>query len=258
MRIIDYFYILAVTVRHINDTAIVKCSQKDLEKRGFLKKGIESEYLTLSLIDKLELLKSNIPTERTLGARLLSQERHYVADKLVYALKVEKKLYSKIEICKALVCHKNDSITLLIEELGKIGTNQHESIPDKEFCKVNYPLPRDIAGRTLANVGKSALPGLLSVLENSDKRQVSEAIDAIGFICFYDNQPQVFDKLKNCYIRNSKNSLICWKIVRAMSGFSQSILFLSEQKALCRNERIRKEINRSLRLIEKRRKYKKA
>ena len=230
----------------------MKSSQIDLEKRGFLKKGVEIAFENLPVADKLALLKSNVPKERSLGARLLTGEKGFVADKLIDALKIETKLYPKIEICKALEYHKNDSVALLIKELGKIGTNQHRKVPGKEFGKDNFPLPRDIAARTLAYIGKSALPALLSVLENDDINQLSEAIDAIGFICFYDCQPQTFKALRKCYTKNKQNDLICWKIVRALSGFSQSLSFLLAEKAGCKNETIRKEINRSIRLIEKR------
>lgn len=232
----------------------MKSKEGSLANRGFLEKGIETDYHALSLAGKIKMLKSKVAIERTLAARLLSKETVLVSENLIQALKIEKKLYPKIEICNALVAHSKSSVKLLIAELGEIGVNQHNSIPDKEFRKDSYPLPRDIAGRTLINIGKSALAELLKVLGNNNEIKISEAIDAIGYICFYDYQPQVFEKLRECHRNNFNNDLISWKIIRAMSGFSESKTFLLEQMDVCSNERIQKEIKRSLRLIEKLRK----
>lgn len=230
----------------------MKSKREDLANRGFVKQGFENDFKTLSLESKLQLLKSSNATERTLGARLLSGEKMPIAENLIEALKIEKKLYSKIEICKALVAHSRSSIKLLINELGEIGSNQHKHLPEKEFGKDNYPLPRDIAARTLANIGPSALPELMRVTGNNTPGQISEAIDAIGFICFYNPQPKMLDKLKACYINHSNCDLISWKIIRAMSGFPESMQFLLDQKKSLTNKRIIKEIDRSIRLIENR------
>jgi len=229
----------------------VKSSQVDIEKRGFLKQGKEREYLNLSLSEMLALLYSEIPKERTLGARLLGKESHFVADKLIHALSIETKLYPKIEICEALVQHENDSIGLLVNELGRIGTNQHQCLPEKDFNKDNYPLPRDIAARTLGYIGRAALPKLLELLEINNEEQVIEAIDAIGYICFYDSSNDVYKNLLACFERNLHNDLVRWKIYRAMSCFPQSVTFLVKQKSLAQNNRLLMEIDRSLRLIEK-------
>jgi len=140
----------------------------------------------------------------------------------------------------------------LIAILGKVGTNQHKKVPKKEFKKSNYPLPRDIASRTLVRFGKDALSELIKVLENKNEKQLSEAIDAIGFICFYDFQPKIYAELKDCYSKSSKNDLIKWKIIRSMSAFSESKIFLQEQKQILQNKRLLQEIERSLLLIEKR------
>lgn len=230
----------------------MKSEKEELIRRGFLQPGAETEFWTLCRDDMVQLLKSQIATNRTLGARLLSKTHEPVAEELIHALRVEKKLYPKLEICRALVSHASASVNLLIAELGNIGSNQHKIIPEKEFAKDNYPLPRDIASRTLAHIGKSALPELVKTMGSNNVKQLSEALDAVGFICFYNHQPLIFEQLKACFIQNGHNDLICWKIVRAMSGFSESISFLSEQKAACQNERIQKEIDRSLRLIENR------
>lgn len=231
----------------------MKSKQEQLRSRGYLAEGVESEYLDKSFDEKIELLQSNIPTDRTLGARLLADSKNSKAiNYLINALTVEKKLYPKIEICDSLVSCGQQSIKPLIEILGKIGTNQHKRIPEKEFKKDSYPLPRDIASRTLVRFGHAALNELEKVLNSKYKGQLSEAIDAVGFICFYDCKPDIYTKLRDCYLKNSQNDLIKWKIIRSMSGFPESESFLQEQKQIIHNERLQKEIGRSLLLIKKR------
>jgi hypothetical protein len=231
----------------------MKSKQEQLINRGYLTKDAESAHLNISFDDKIKFLQSKIPTERTLGARLLANPKDNITiSYLVNALIVEKKLYSKIEICNSLVLCGQLSIKPLIELLGKVGTNQHKKVPEKEFKKDSYPLPRDIASRTLVRIGKDALPELIKVLESQNEKQLSEAIDAIGFICFYDYQPKIYSELKDCYLKNNKNDLIKWKIIRAMSSFPESIAFLQEQKQILQDESLRKEIERSLSLIKKR------
>jgi hypothetical protein len=231
----------------------MKSSSTDLERRGFLKDGAENTYTNLPNSPKVELLKSPFAVERTLGARLLSQSGNFAINDLIEALKVESKLYTKIEICSTLVKLGEVSVKPLIAELGKIGNNQHKCIPNQDFKKVSYPLPRDIAARTLAQIGKLALPDLLDLLSSNDMLKLSEAIDAIGFICFYNYQPEIGEKLITCYKSNIDNDLICWKLIRAMSGFPESKSFLLYQQSISSNEGINIEIERSLKLITGRR-----
>ena len=229
----------------------MKSKQEQLLSRGYLAKGVESEYLDKSLDEKIELLQSEIPTDRTLGARLLVNSMNgKVIDCLINALTVERKLYCKIEICNSLVSCGQPSIKPLITILGQVGTNQHKKVPEKEFKKNSYPLPRDIAARTLVRFGQAALNELARVLNSRDKKQLSEAIDAIGFIMFYDDKYEIYAKLKDCYSKNGQNDLIRWKIIRAMSGVPESKPFLWEQKQKIHNDRLQREIKRSLLLIK--------
>lgn len=159
-------------------------------------------------------------------------------------------MYPKIEISNTLISFGKSSVKPLIKLLGKIGSNQHKTVPDKEFKKDSYPLPRDIAGRTLAHIGKVALSELLKSFETLDLEQKSEAIDTIGFICFYDYQTEAYDILKKCYKQNSESELIKWKIIRAFSGFTESVSLLEMEYKNLLNGRLRKEVDRSLFLIK--------
>lgn len=231
----------------------MKSRTEQLENRGYIADGLENDYYDTSFEQRLRLLKSDLPTDRTLGARLLAKYSDLSSvDVLINALIIEKKLYAKIEICNSLVTFGNDVIFPLIELMGKIGNNQHKRILNSKFKKDSYPLPRDIASRTIIRIGTKALPDLLKVLDSEDITQLSEVIDAIGFICFYEYQSEIFEQLKNCFYRYSENDLIKWKIIRAMSAFSESESFLNEQKQQLGNKNMEPEIERSLSLIFKR------
>jgi hypothetical protein len=228
----------------------MKSKTEQLENRGFIVNGIEEKYLEKTFEQRVELLKSNLPTDRTLGARMLANCSDLkVIDYLIDALRIENKLYSKIEISNSLASFGKEAVNPLIGLLGKIGNNQHKIVHETDFKKKNYPLPRDIASRTLIRIGTIALPDLLKNLSNDDVSKLSELIDTIGFICFYEYQENIFETLKDCFYRNEQNDLIKWKIFRAMSAFPESVLLLKEQ--LLTNAHLKFEIERSLALIIK-------
>lgn len=230
----------------------MKSSFLQLASRGFIADGVELNYQHLSFSERVNLLQSKIPSDRTLGARLLGLSADLSAiNNLIDALKVEKKIYTKIEICTQLESFGIDAVKPLISLLGKVGNNQYRHIPEEKFKKNNYPLPHDIAARTLGRIGTIALPALLKVLDSSDESAMSEVIDAIGFICFYNNQPDVFSHLEASFYRNSTNELIKWKIFRAMSACAESEGFLNEHLMLQNNTLIHNEIERSLAAVRK-------
>ena len=227
---------------------------EQLRNRGFLTDGIEREFENVSFDEKIELLGSKVATERTLGARLLKGDKNEkVVECLIKALMAEEKLYPKIEICNVLSEMQEIAIKPLIKCLGKIGNNQHKIIPEEEFLKDSYPLPRDVASRTLIRIGKKAIPELLKQLKVEDKSRLSEVIDTVGYINFNSEPEDIYELLKSCYNRNNKEDLIKWKIIRAFSGINESEDFLNNQYDEINNARLKKEIERSLRLIKKRR-----
>jgi len=227
----------------------MKSKTDKLEERGFLVAGLEEKYSETNFEQRIAFLESKIAVERTVGARLLTKSSNFVSiNYLINALIKEKKLYPKIEICNTLVTFELEAVGPLIDLLGKIGKNQHKEIPKKKFNKKSYPLPRDIASRTLTRIGSKALPQLTRILETNNLTQLSELIDAIGFICFYEPQKNIYKLLKDCYCSNSENKIIKWKIIRAMSAFPESELFLKEQQSLT-SEVFNLEIERSLSLI---------
>ncbi|ADV48739.1 hypothetical protein Celal_1426 [Cellulophaga algicola DSM 14237] len=226
--------------------------QIQLQNRGYLPEGIEPNYEHTFFDEKVMLLKSKIATERTLGARLLKNNKSEITvEHLINALKKEKKLYTKIEICNTLIELDKMAILPLIMCLGQIGNNQHKTVPEKEFLKDSYPLPRDIASRTLIRIGKKAIPELIKKVKTTDRAVLSELIDTIGHINFNFKAENIYQPLMSCFHRNKTDDLIKWKIIRAFSGLPESIAFLTELNAEIRNKRLQKEIERSIRLIKK-------
>ena len=229
--------------------------QEQLINRGFLSDKICSKVYNFSFDRKIMLLKSVIASERTLGARLLKENKTIITvNYLIEALKVEKKLYSKIEICNTLMLLDKLSVLPLINCLGTIGNNQHRKVPKNNFLKDSYPLPRDIASRTLIRIGYNIMPDLLKGIKTADKRVLSELIDTIGHVNFKFKKESVFEALKTCYKNNNTDDLIKWKLIRACSGIEESECFLIKLKVELNNNRLKEEIERSLQLILKRKK----
>ncbi|TKG97249.1 hypothetical protein EYV94_02120 [Puteibacter caeruleilacunae] len=232
----------------------MKSTDDQLKKRGYLPGSTKMESYQCSYTEKLVLLQSKTPQERTAGARLLKDEEVStdLIDHLVVALSKESKLYSKIEISATLADCGIPAVKPLINQLGCIGGNQYKKVPSKPFKKKNYPLPRDIAARTLVRIGDDALPELCECMDSAKNKQLSEAIDAIGFICYYSASPIEISQLVNCYEKNKGNHLIQWKLIRAFSSFKESIELLRRERQCNENECLFNEIDRSIELINKR------
>lgn len=232
----------------------MKSSSEQLESRGFVPSASNLSKLNLSLENKLNLLCSKLPTERTVAARLLKETpiTEEIVLRLTKALSIEKKLYPKLEISEALIIGGTLSVDPLLNLLGKIGDNQHKVVPERGFNKSNHPIPRDIAARILSKIGSSALPKLTQYLTKADRLQISEAVDAIGYICFYNSSSEIFPHLKELYSLGLNNELIEWKILRACSAFPESVPFLTSLKTSITNSRLLMEIDRSLKFASSR------
>lgn len=220
------------------------------EERGFVAKGDEINWAIRTNDELIDLLKSRIAIERTIGARLLGSRGDVSVEYLLMALKTEKKLYPRLEICCSLARIGEPSIDGLIQLLGVIGNNQHQTPSEEPFLKNSYPLPRDIGARTLIRIGPVALPVLCGVLKEDNPTKISEAIDAIGFICSKGGADQYLKTLMTCYNKFKNNDLLRWKLFRAMSSFPESRTFLENQLPVEKNPAIQQEIKRSIRIIK--------
>ena len=229
----------------------MKSTEKQLKNRGYFSSKIESEFAEKTFDELIELLNSESAVERTVSARLIAKTKNPKSIPfLCLVLEKEKKIYTKIEICNSLVSYGKSALPELVKLIGKIGNNQHKHIPKSEFKKNSYPLPRDIVTRIIIRIGKDALPLLKKNLKSNNTIIISETIDAIGYICFYNRQEEMLLNLINCYEDYSRNELIKWKIIRALSAFTESEKFLNKEYGLIKSDRLKQEITRSKKLIK--------
>ncbi|SNT27931.1 hypothetical protein SAMN05446037_10721 [Anaerovirgula multivorans] len=236
----------------------MKSSKEDLLKRGF---AVQEDIALLSgkpQEELLDLLHSDNAIIRTASAYNLSstkQNKKIVTDELLKQLSVEKCLYTKLAICESLEKGDIDTAKQMINYLGKIGNNQHKQLPDKVSLKKSFPLPRDIIARSLGKMSVIVFPVLIDVLQSCDIEKISEALDAIGFMVFYNQQlsneknaQAIYDVME----KHQDSSLFLWKGILCLSAFplvkSKKILegFISQ------NNLLGEEAKRSLNLINAR------
>ena len=181
-------------------------------------------YLVMSTDELLCKLRSPTSTIRTCASTVLGNHKEpKVIAALCQQLKIEKMLYCRIAISDSLVDIGSLSVQPLLALLGKVGHNQEKDIPQKGFNKTSYPLPRDIAARTLCRMGVSILPEVFGFLE-SDRHpfEVEQAIDVIGHIVYTEKpniNPKILIQLSEKYI---EFPMIQFKITRSFSGFTDN------------------------------------
>lgn len=235
----------------------MKSSIEILKSRGFAQEQDMDAFINLSYGELIKRVNSPSPVERTAAIRTLNNKYSNDVEIIEIAIErlyLEKSLYTKIEICKMLESGGSATAKEMIKHLGKIGNNQHKSLPEHISKKVSYPLPRDIIGRSLSKMNKDILPLLIDVLYSKDKNKISEVLDAIGFLIFYNQDGanlQTFEEILGTLNLYSKDDLIVWKGVICFSAFpiGESIAVLRNIIDTNQNRIIREEASRSLRLI---------
>lgn len=131
---------------------------------------------------------------------------------------------------ESLASYGEDDVPCIIQLLGEIGNNQEKELPKKYFNKKSFPLPRDLAARTLVKIGETATPFLIEILNDnnfiSNNFKKEQALDAIGSIAYKYNDHRAFDSINNLFINiissddnNEFTNILIWKIVRSLSGF---------------------------------------
>lgn len=231
----------------------MKSSNEDLHKRGYVtKKDIELFPVT-SQEQLLNMLHSNDAVTRTLAACHLVAKDERAASELLKQLLVEQCLYTKIAICDSL--EKGDCTTakLMVQYLGKIGNNQHHTLPDKVSKKKSFPLPRDIIARSLGRMSVEIFPVLQEVVKGSEVHKILEVLDAIGLMVYY-NQELATSEYVNLILSlleyDINQLMILWKAILCLSVFP-----LPESKKVLlhyvdRTDVIGMEAQRSLRRME--------
>ncbi|WP_238881877.1 HEAT repeat domain-containing protein [Clostridium sp. YIM B02551] len=234
----------------------MRSSDEQLKNRGYITSKDIENYLSLNKDKLLELLKSKEAYKRTIAINVYRSKYGLEKDTIYLfceMLKDEKKLYTKLEICEALSQGSIEAAKIMVNYLGRIGNNQYRELPTKKFNKKSYPLPRDIIARTLSHMGLEVLPELINVLKSNYVLRISEAIDAIGFICFYNNvsDNSGLEELIMVLEKYSEDEIIRWKIVRALESFQteKTLKILKDIMESDSNETIRNEAKRSLDII---------
>jgi len=190
-------------------------------RRGELSRDFETRFSAHADHDLILLLTGVKAQERTAAAVILGQRRCPQAiASLCEQLGKEKALYTRIAISEALGMIGQPAIPYLIELLGKIGANQYRKLPQQGFYKKNYPLPRDLASRTLIKIGVPALQELQKASPQLERESLLEAIDAMGYIAFYHNDWSPEAVLLELYRKYDEDPLIIWKLLRAFQAFS--------------------------------------
>lgn len=241
----------------------MKSNNEDLIKRGFITEEYVNKFQSYSDEELLELVNSSKAVERSVSINLMSKRRGVenkeFVEFLLGKLCVEKSLYTKIEICSALEKGNADTAKYMIEYLGIIGNNQHKCLPERVSKKKSYPLARDIIARSLARMNVEILPVLFDVLESDDRIKISEVIDAIGFMIFYNQDVAsnyYFEKIVDVMEKYSEDDLIIWKCVMCLSSFKtqESIDTLKQVLYSDKDDLIKNEADCSLSKIRKERK----
>lgn len=231
----------------------MKSSKIELRKRGYIDDLDISIYDKLSVDELKKLLNSDEAFERTVAVRLLNVKSSAVKI-LLDRLVIEKSLYTKNEILKVLEQGNENTAKIMVNYLGIIGHNQHKKVPKEVSKKKSYPLPRDVVARALGHMDSKNINVMLPVLNNGDVVQISEILDAIGFMIFYDDNLSTiynFTIIKDTIEKYKDNDLILWKGTEVLSAFklSDSINYLNYLKTITKNKTILKEIDRSLNIL---------
>ena len=237
----------------------MKSSNEDLRKRGFITTEDIINFQHCTNSELILLINSQNSVERSVAINLLSNRFHTedldFVKILLERLCVEKCLYTKIEICNALEKGSIKTAEQMVAYLGCIGKNQHICLPEKVSQKKSYPLPRDIIARSLGRMDFRILPVLFDVLNSNDEVKISEVVDAIGFLFFYNPDyanKHFFGAIIDTLNKYSESNLIVWKCVCCLSSFRTqgSIEVLNQILNNSKNDIIKYEAKRSLKLIE--------
>lgn len=189
-------------------------------QRGQTTAEEDARYAAFSSTDLLALLDDAHPQARTSAAKWLGERRYAAAVPVLCAhLQTETALYPRIAICDALAAIGTPAIPALIALIGRVGANQHTELPQRGFYKKSYPLPRDLAVRTLIRIGPAALPSLEQVIQSGERSVVLDAIDAVGHIAFYSRDTRSEAVLLAAYQTHSADAVVRWKLIRAFQSF---------------------------------------
>jgi hypothetical protein len=90
-------------------------------------------------------------------------------------------------------------------------------------------------------------------LHNGEYTQILEAIDAIGFISYYEDDTTSLDDIMLLFIKYKDDSLMIWKLLRLLQAFrNEKVLELLRLYTTSSVEQHKWEAKRSLEQINRR------
>ncbi len=210
---------------------MAKSTENQLKNRGMASQEEIDTFSSLALEELLVKLHDKQPCVRSAAAINLGRVVDEAAGDLLQQLSIEKSLYTRIAICESLEKGNIQTALKMTEYLGEIGNNQYKELPDKVSAKKSFPLPRDIIARSLGRMDIANYSAITKVLESGNVKKVSEALDGIGYMVFYNPVLATKENCSNVIMTVSRyegNQLILWKILLCLSAFSnkESIEFL--------------------------------
>jgi len=214
------------------------------KQRGWVENSELSAYKNKSSDELSALLFSENSVERTIAAKLIPLTCE-ISDILLSVLKNEPALYTRLALTEKLESGEQTTALRMIDFLAAIGNNQHRT-PIAPSKKKSFPLPRDLIARSLGRMNPEIFPTLLEAAEQLPSSQLSELIDAIGYMAYYHPTlatVENYQRLLQIKKVHSNESLIQWKFLICFSAFPQSTELLQKE------EQFADEAQRSLKLL---------
>lgn len=214
------------------------------KQRGWVENDDLIAYKEKTIAELIELLTSKEAYERTVSAKLLPINCE-ISNILLHSLIKESALYTRLAITEKLESGDSLIAQQMIPFLAEIGNNHHH-FPVSPSKKKSFPLPRDLIARSLGRMKPEIFPTLLTNAPQLPGSKLSEMIDAIGYMVFYNPSLATAQNYQSLLeIRNSykSDSLIQWKFLICFSAFPQSKELLLEE------EQFISEAQRSLKIL---------
>ena len=230
----------------------MKSTRSQLKNRGMASPEEIAACASLPWEQLVEELRSPDPCRRT--ARCMDPKSKAAAVLLLEQLAQEKCLYTRLAICETLEKGTEETAEKMLPWLGRIGNNQYKALPDKVSAKKSFPLPRDLIARSLARMDTAFFPLLLQLFNTGSEQQISEALDAAGFMAFYhpalatgENAERILHLLHS----HSGSEIIVWKVLLCLSAFPVPEAVRILEGYAVRDDIFGKEAQRSLHLVER-------
>ena len=232
-----------------------KSSAGELRRRGMAAREEIAALEGLPTEARARMLREGEPWARTAAAASFSPARGEDAELLLDQLAREKCLYTRLAICESLAGGDRGTAERLAARLGTIGGNQHRALPPRPSAKGSFPLPRDLAARTLGRMDPSVFPVLLEVLGKGDLMALREALDAVGYMAWRCPEVAVepaAERVLWVMDRHGGDPVLVWKGALCLSAFPVEAGIRRLEELAARPGVLGAEARRSLAVVRRR------